>query len=428
MLKKPRLHHWLFSIRAQVIAVCLGSVMAVWILGGVAETAIQQRRTEMMDLEGQVVSVTAIMRLIAVSDVEEQETILNSALDVWESVRIVSKTTFEARSGPSDSLYWPGQDHPILPEGLSLVRFDSTNALTFPLDDDKYFVFPQLPRPFVTVEMAYLLVMISVLIGVFSIFAVWAIIRPLQKMSDAIKSADEFLASEASVSPAGAWEFRQLARVLNDMRGRIRFLLESRTSMMRNVSHDLRTPLTRLRLRAETIADPGLCRKILTDISEIDAILGTTLSYLRDGSAALNLERCDLANLLQMICDGFSDMGKDIAYSGPAHLTIQCGVSEITRAITNLCENGLKFGTMVRVSLERTDKMAVIRIMDNGPGIAEELREKVMEPYAKLDTARSSEGFGLGLSSASEIVARHGGILRLKGGNCGLVAEVELPL
>lgn len=140
MLKKPRLYHWLFSIRAQVIAVCLGSVMAVWILGGVAETAIQQRRTEMMDLEGQVVSVTAIMRLIAVSDVEERETILNSALEVWESVRIVSKTTFEARSGPSDSLYWPGQDHPILPEGLSLVRFDSTNALTFPLDDDRHFV------------------------------------------------------------------------------------------------------------------------------------------------------------------------------------------------------------------------------------------------------------------------------------------------
>lgn len=198
--------------------------------------------------------------------------------------------------------------------------------------------------------------------------------------------------------------------------------------MLRNVSHDLRTPLTRLRLRAETIADLGLRQKTLTDISEIDAILGTTLSYLRDGSAALNLERCDLASLLQMICDGFSDMGKDIAFSGPAHLTIQCGVSEITRAITNLCENGLKFGTTVRVSLERTDKMAVIRIVDNGPGIAEELREKVMEPYAKLDTARSSEGFGLGLSSASEIVARHGGIVRLKGGNCGLVAEVELPL
>jgi signal transduction histidine kinase len=200
------------------------------------------------------------------------------------------------------------------------------------------------------------------------------------------------------------------------MRRRIRKLVDERTGMLAAISHDLRTPLTRLKLRSERLEDTSARGAMLNDISAIDCMVRGALTYLRDGGMSEAEQLVDLPSLLQTICNGYSDIGSDVVYFGPARLNFVCRAEGLTRAVMNIIDNGVKHGTHVGVSLVKQGSEAVeIEVFDDGPGIPPDFREKVFEPFFKADSARTASrgGFGLGLSIARDIIHRHGGSITL---------------
>ena len=234
------------------------------------------------------------------------------------------------------------------------------------------------------------------------------------------------------VGETGPREIAQVARALNEMRGRIRSLVDNRTQMLVAIGHDLRTPLTRLRLRAERVGNEPLREGMLREIAAIDAMIDETLAYFRDDARSEVVSRVDLPSLLQTICTEFADVGYVISYRGPEHFAYCCRVSALARAITNAIENATKHASAVWVTLEILGDGAVeIEIADDGPGIPASMREAVFDPFFKGDAARTTSartGFGLGLSIARDVVREHGGkIALLDRTPTGLRVRIWLP-
>jgi signal transduction histidine kinase len=202
--------------------------------------------------------------------------------------------------------------------------------------------------------------------------------------------------------------------------------------MLGAIGHDLRTPITRLRLRAEFVEDEKTRREILKDLDRMNRMVDSALSYIRDGLEREAVVPVDLPSLLRTVVDNFADVGEDVSYEGPEHLIISARPDSLVRAVENLVENALKFGShaVVRAGLTANYR-AVIEVEDDGPGIPAAQREAVLEPFVRGDAARGnpSSGFGLGLSITESIAKSHGGLLVLgSGGKGGLLATISLPL
>jgi signal transduction histidine kinase len=216
------------------------------------------------------------------------------------------------------------------------------------------------------------------------------------------------------------------------MQARVLKLIADRTRMLAAVSHDLRTPITRLRLRAEDIENAELRSQILRDLGTMQNLVQSALSFLRGQNEQGAAVKADLPALLQTVCDGFSDTGHAIQYSGPAHLYVSCEPDQLMRAVENLIDNGLKFGSSVAVRVDQQGQDAVIEIQDDGPGIADAEKQRAIEPFYRGDAARDlnkGDSFGLGLSIAHSIIERNGGRLELADGRpTGLLARVTLPV
>ena len=229
---------------------------------------------------------------------------------------------------------------------------------------------------------------------------------------------------------SGPTEIREAAEAFNQMQLRIRRFVEDRTGMLAAISHDLRTMLTRFRLRAEYIDDDEQRAKALSDLAEMQAMLDATLSFARDDAAAEPRTSVDLSSLLQTLCDDLADAGQPVAYEGPHRVTIECRPASLGRALANLIDNAVKYGGEAVVDLRDGGHEVAIGIADRGPGIPEADRDKVFAPFQRIERSRSREtgGTGLGLALARDIVRGHGGDITLEdrdGG--GLVARVVLP-
>ncbi|MDR3497351.1 MAG: ATP-binding protein [Ancalomicrobiaceae bacterium] len=282
--------------------------------------------------------------------------------------------------------------------------------------------------PIILGTMAFLTATIVVL----GIWAARALIAPLK---DFIEAAERFSATddgtrlEETVGPA---EIRALARALNAMQARIGILVGDRTKMLAAVGHDLRTPITRLRLRAEFMEDDSERRRMLADLDHMEALVQGALMHLRDGKTGEETVAADLPSLLQAISDHFADLGHEVPLSAPPRLVLRMRPHEIQRAITNLVENAVRYGKDAHVELNRTAKGdVVIQIIDSGPGIVESEAEELFEAFRRGNAARTmneAEGFGLGLSIARAIAEGHGGSLDLIGREpSGVVAQFVLP-
>lgn len=276
------------------------------------------------------------------------------------------------------------------------------------------------------------LTIVLVFVTLLSVYAVRWIIAPLSSVAAAAHSFGRSPDDTRIVSRNGPREIAQVADALNDMRTRIRALLDDRTRMLAAISHDLRTPLTRLRLRAERIGDQDLREGMLHEITRVTRMLDETLDYLRADVRSERASRIDLPSVLQTICAEFADVGHAVAYEGPAHLTWTYRPSALTRAISNVVDNAVKHGSAVTVALRARDDGAVeIDVADDGPGIPSWQREKVFAPFFKGDDARSlakRSGFGLGLSIARDVVKGHGGEIDLLDRTPrGLIVRMSLP-
>ena len=232
------------------------------------------------------------------------------------------------------------------------------------------------------------------------------------------------------VTERGPDEVRQVAQAFNAMQARIERLIADRTQALAAVSHDLRTPITRLRLRAGFIADRDAQEAMDADLDEMQAMVDATLAYLRGDLEPEQPRVTDLAVLLATLVDDAVDAGRPASFTGPRHANVALRPLAVKRALINLLDNALTYGRLARVTLCETDSAMIVQIDDNGPGVPDEDLERVFEPFQRLDGSRNSRtgGVGLGLSIVRQAIGREGGTVtlsnRIEG---GLRAEVVFP-
>jgi signal transduction histidine kinase len=214
------------------------------------------------------------------------------------------------------------------------------------------------------------------------------------------------------------------------MQSRLRAFVDDRTRMLAAISHDLRTPLTRLRLRAEAIPEADERARACADIDEMERMVAETLSFARADALEARPERFDLAALVQSLVDDRSDLGADIAFDGPDTLAVEGRPGALRRAIANLMDNALAHGTRARARLSAADGRVDFVVEDDGPGLPEDQLERVFAPFYRVETSRSRDtgGVGLGLAVARDVARAHGGevmLANMPGG--GLRATLSLP-
>jgi signal transduction histidine kinase len=278
-----------------------------------------------------------------------------------------------------------------------------------------------------TATLLFAIVSVSLL----SLWATRALTAPLSAFAKATGSFS--INGEAAALPErGPEEIRSVAKALNRMRERITALIDDRTKMLAAISHDLRTPITRMRLRAEFIEDEALRRRMTGDLDQMRAMLESVLSFLRNDRKLEAMTLTDIASTLQLVADQFADIGHKVTYEGPEHAMAIVRPDDLTRSITNLVENSVRYGALATIRLKISADTATIEVEDDGPGISDARKEIMLEPFVRGDDARNMDenaGFGLGLSIARAIVLAHGGKLSMHDRQPhGLIVRIELPI
>jgi signal transduction histidine kinase len=305
--------------------------------------------------------------------------------------------------------------HIILHDGSGL-------ALTIPMPPMRFQAYPP------PVWSAMLLFAVS--IGLLAWLVARIATRPLRQLADAADKLDISRAGEP-LPEQGSSEVRIATRAFNRMQKRIYEDVRERTGMLAAITHDLQTPLTRLRLRLEKLPDEVLRNKLVGDMQAMQQMLqeGLELSRSLDTSEATQL--LDLDSLLDSLCSDAADAGQQVDYLERAPVQLKAHPLGLRRALSNLLDNAVKYGQRAEVSLSRDAHQCHIRIRDFGPGIPPPLLETVFTPFYRIEHSRSREsgGTGLGLSIARNIVLRHNGELTLTNHPAGgLEVHVVLPL
>ena len=215
------------------------------------------------------------------------------------------------------------------------------------------------------------------------------------------------------------------------MQARLRSLIENRTRMLAAISHDLRTPLTLQRLRAENVEKAPEREKMLATIAEMDSMIAATLEFARDEAMAEPRRRTDLTALLASVVDDMAGTGLPVAMEAAQPIVSECQPAALKRALSNLLDNAVKYGKQARAAIRSTPQNIEITIDNEGPGIPEDELVRVFQPFYRVEGSRSREtgGIGLGLAIALSVIQAHGGELTLfnrPGG--GLRASVGLPV
>ena len=287
------------------------------------------------------------------------------------------------------------------------------------------------PRPFWGGPWMATLLFAAISLTLLGLWAARALTAPLSSFA---RAAETFSlnGTSAPLPERGPEEIRSVARALNRMRDRITALIDDRTKMLAAISHDLRTPITRMRLRSEFIDDELQRDRMSADLDQMRSMLDSVLSFLRSDRKLEVMTLVDIATVLQLIADQFADMGHSVTYIGPEHALAMARQDDIRRSITNLVENAVRFANNTTLRLVTGQGCAIIDVDDDGPGIAETQKGKVIEPFVRGDDARNMDdasGFGLGLSIARAIALAHGGTLSLHDlAPHGLRARVQFPL
>ncbi|MEQ9448560.1 MAG: ATP-binding protein, partial [Rhodospirillaceae bacterium] len=233
------------------------------------------------------------------------------------------------------------------------------------------------------------------------------------------------------LSEEGPSEVRRAARAFNTMQTRVKRFIQDRTHMLAAISHDLRTPITRLKLRAEFIEDDQQREKTLRDLDEMEAMISATLAFARDDAANEPVSHIDVAAVLASICTDQAAAGHDVTYAGPDSFQFVARSIALKRAVNNIVDNAVKYGDRARVTLEPHADEVRIYIDDDGPGISDADRERVFEPFTRLESSRSREtgGTGLGLTIARNAFRSMGGDMDLENRpEGGLRANISLPV
>jgi two-component system osmolarity sensor histidine kinase EnvZ len=318
------------------------------------------------------------------------------------------------------------------PRVEELLRSGMRHFISVQLTDGTWLTFAAAVRSW-GISNLYRYVLVGIFAGLSTIilatFAAGATAAPVERLAAGVRrfGADP---RAPAIPLQGSTELRETISAFNAMQAQIRRFVEDRTTMLAAISHDLRTPLTRMRLRGEFIDDPVQQRKLFQDVEEMQSMVNSALAFFRDDAAHEQVTRFDLAELLKTIVDNYGDQGIHVEYDGPAHARWTGRPGALRRVFVNLVENAVKHATAPNILLRMTECGAEVTILDHGPGIDDDKLEQVFLPFLRLSKARqpSTGGMGLGLTSARSIVRAHGGDLTLQNHvSGGLQALVILP-
>lgn len=265
-------------------------------------------------------------------------------------------------------------------------------------------------------------------IVIFSLWMARTVVQPLTRLADAAerlgRSREPTLVTGMKIP-----EYVTIANSFNDMQLRLKRFLDERVQMLAAISHDLRTPLTRLRLLAEYLPDEGQRNQLLGNITDIEAMVTDTLAFMSDEVHREPFALVDLASLLISITDDFCDAGAVVTYAGPDHLAAELRPHAMKRALINLIDNGCKYGGAVWIALHDDGRGLLVDVADAGPGIDEADHERAFQPFERLEESRSREtgGTGLGLTIARDIIQQHGGTIAARWISGRFTMRVTLP-
>ncbi|QCP14851.1 ATP-binding protein [Pseudoduganella umbonata] len=266
-------------------------------------------------------------------------------------------------------------------------------------------------------------------IAILAYFVTRMAVRPVKQLAQAAKDLGNDI-NKPPLELAGAAEIRQASAAFNAMQGRIRQHIIQRTEMLAAITHDLQTPLTRMRLRLEKVSDADLQHKLIGDLSAMQQMIREGLDLARSMDTNGTMQKLDLDSLLDSVCADAIDAGQSVELKGKAGMALLGRPLDVQRCLVNLIDNAVKYGQKAHVTVERLAGAARIRIRDEGPGIPQDQLGRVFEPFYRVETSRSREsgGTGLGLTIARNIAEQHGATLSLANGDAGgLEAVLTLP-
>ncbi|WP_445577731.1 Histidine kinase [Pseudomonas sp. E141] len=310
---------------------------------------------------------------------------------------------------------------------------DRRYAVLIQLADDSWVEFSVASRSWGLKEwMRNLIIIGLILLSTFivALIATRHLATPLERFAEgARRFGVDFRAPPIPV--VGPHEIRQAILAFNAMQAQLQHFVQDRTQMLAAISHDLRAPLTRMRLRGEFIDDAEQQSRLFRDVDEMQAMVNSALEFFRDEARLEHATAFDLAELLHTVVDDFKDAGTEVSFEGAPRFVYMGRPIGIKRALVNLIDNASKYGSEPGVQLKAFMDRVEIRVHDRGPGIAPQFHEQVFAPFFRIEGSRNKNtgGVGLGLSAARATVLEHGGTLTLRnrrGG--GLEVKVSLPL
>jgi len=268
-----------------------------------------------------------------------------------------------------------------------------------------------------------------ILIGVVALLFVRRLSQPFKVLADAAKRfAGGMEATE--IDETGPQDVKKAISSFNRMQHQVLQEMERRTNTLAAISHDIRSPLTALRVKAELLEDPAIRADYLVSIEKMERITSSALAFLK-GESRGELKRCtDLGELVDSVCAEFRDIGESVGFKCSDSIHYACRPNALERGIHNLIENAVKYAKDIEVKIERRAARIEISVSDHGPGIPDDQIADLLKPFARLSQARESDagGFGLGLSITEAVAEGHDGFLTLTQNKPrGLVATINLP-
>lgn len=225
-------------------------------------------------------------------------------------------------------------------------------------------------------------------------------------------------------------DYGSIVRAFDDMQAQLKRFIDERTHMLAAVSHDLRTPLTRMRLLVENVKSPTIQRDLIYNLTTMETMVKEYLIFVSEDAKQEEYIPIDIASLLISECDTLSDSGHNIIYIGPNRAQLICQPTAIKRVFINIIDNACKYGEEVKVEMINDNNKVKVVISDKGPGIPNHLIDQAFQPFQRIETSRNREtgGTGLGLSIAKDLVTMHGGTITMKNlNNEGLSVFIEIP-
>jgi signal transduction histidine kinase len=305
--------------------------------------------------------------------------------------------------------------------------------LAVQLNDGSWLVFSVMKRtwgmPWAD-RWAIWLCFLAVSITVVTALAARQFSKPIERLAAAVRQFG-LNPRAPPIAETGPRELQEVVETFNAMQAQIQKFVDYRTMMLAAMSHDLRTPLTRMRLRGEFIEDQEQQARLFRDVDEMQNMVDEALAFFRDDATAEETTSFDLPRVLLTIANDYADQGIDIGYAGPAHAVYRGRPFALKRAFTNLIDNAAKYAKTPEIELSCEDAALVVAIRDRGPGIPPDALDNVFRPYYRVDKSRNrtTGGVGLGLTVAQAIVQGHGGEIVLKNRpEGGLEARIVLPV